>query len=79
MNISRLLKRLEQLESTTSSKVITFKMPDGSFNKLPSKDYLKVCTDAVYGVVSPQTDIVRNAVSCNESGNVLELFHNVIN
>ena len=74
MSTGNLLKRLQKLESTTQHKVITFKMADGTIKTLPRKDYLKVCGDASYGITSPQADIVRNAVSCNETGRLLELM-----
>ena len=75
MNVGNLLKRLQKLESNSQHKSILFKMPDGSIQKLPHKDFLDICGQAIYGVTSPQTDIVSNAVSCNETGRLLELMH----
>ena len=75
MNVGNLLKRLQKLESNSQHKSIVFKMADGSIKKLPHKDFLEVCGQAIYGVTSPQTDIASNAVSCNETGRLLELMH----
>lgn len=75
MNLNGLKKRLQKLEANSQHKSIVFKMADGSIKKLPHKDFLEVCGQAIYGVTSPQTDIVRNAVSCNETGRLLELMH----
>jgi len=75
MNLDGLQKRLQKLESNSQHKFILFKMPDGSTRKLPHKDFLDICGQAIYGIQSPQTDIVRNAVSCNETGRLLELMH----
>ena len=75
-NVGNLLKRLQKLESATSNKVVTFKMPDGTFQRLRHKVFRTACADAIYGVASPEVEIVSNAISCNETSNssLLELL-----
>lgn len=77
VSVNNLLRRVARLEAQKDKhcNAIRFKMIDGTFEKLPRKDYLRVCGDALYGITSPQTDIVRNAVSCDERGRLLELFN----
>ena len=80
MNIGNLLKRLQKLEATTSNKFVTFTMPDGTFQRLRHKVFRTACTDAIYGIQSPEAAIVSEAISCNETSNssLLELLHMVI-
>ena len=80
MNLNGLKKRLQKLEATTSNKFVTFKMPNGTSKTLRHKVFRTACTDAIYGVASPEVEIVSNAVSCNETSNssLLELLHMVI-
>ena len=74
MSVGNLLRRLQKLEAETSTKWIVFKMPDGTCKKILRNDYLSACADACWGNSTPQAEIVINAVSCNESGKLLELM-----
>lgn len=79
----RRIRRVEMLRAKKAAednrRIIQFKMPDGSIRKLPKESFLSVCSDAIYGVTSPQAAIVTEAVSCNETGRLLELFHSCMN
>jgi hypothetical protein len=79
MTTANLMKRLQTLESQIQHKRIVFKMPNGTFKTLPHKDFLEICGQTICGIVSPQTDIIRNAISCNETGRLLELACMCIN
>ncbi len=70
------LKRIARLNGKPNGnhRVISFRMRDGSIETLRQDEFRSACSDAVYGVVSSQTNIVTNAVDDTSGGNVLELL-----
>lgn len=72
------LKRIEALKSRTTSTLIVCTMPDDSKRTFKRNQLLKVWTDAVMGIASPETETLLKSVSDNSGTKMVELLQMLI-
>jgi hypothetical protein len=74
MNKRAHLKRIEALESRTNSTLITFVMADKSRQAIKRERLLEICTEAVNGIRSLETETLLSSVSDNSDTKIIELL-----
>ena len=72
------LARIEKLEAAVVSKLTVFKLADGRRYGIKKNEVLGHFADAVYGKVTEQTEVLKQAVEANDGSKLNHLLQMVI-
>jgi hypothetical protein len=74
LNKRAYLRRIEALKNRTASTLIVCTMPSGEKQTIKRKRLLEICTEAINGISSPETETLLASVSDNSGTRLVELL-----